>query len=1069
MRAKSIGLLLACAFSFFDLQLLLASPPGRKSGTDCPTDNQNPPAAVTNLNSHLKEIFSVKKFPSQCGPDKLLEIARKELSEEKFKVFSNLYESLFFFDLNHIAFHNAMEANQKPSEPFEFNVYGQFPFDGYFAAKNYLKDKDPLSIETLKGVHKNLLSKESISQEHIEELKHHLSGWVPANSQGITDDQLGQIRSHCIWINNPALVNQLAKQPSSEQSIQLADGTYLDPGKKLSALDGVKANSFLEVGPEPFLNRFDKGPKPRFVTYPCVNSAKQLDHFIRKNPDVLKPEQVQELKDLTKKDTSPYLSTANQKFTEHLVSNQFEKLGNELSKPTLTRDQAIEAVGRFYWNLVSIHPFAEGNGRTSRKITQEILMQLGINPPIYKNWGEDIFLRQESFVKIFKEAIATSDQIHEQACDKFDGIQSLDFRPFFGDAKKPIRLNEFFKWAKDNKMDLKYPWRGDFNDEDAKTLVSQTMGLYKDHLDGKPVDLSKFKETKLDPVVTMLAREARLIQEVAKPVPDRLRVGLTWQGKNMAESYLQYGQPESQLQQESDNDPTATFAGFGTYISGNVYDSSSYAKDGGSLLAVEIPRNEKVVDLRDPEVLGKLYRNGIDELTIYHNPGALVGYHATGNVNKEWYVYKKPLDPSRFRQAQWTDFKLSELNLMRERTEPVYAPAAVAQMDKFISEAKAHYKSKVLPSLSEKLLWSPFGECLEKENSTYNSVDKQKCIAQVGVTYKIDPYLEKCCMFSIPEGIFIERAAPDQCAGQTFTSIRKKEPSVETLLPSGTPRTEEDKKLLETNHLQANRDKKGNILSYSVLTQDQYLNLSLKTFKKLEEAQEYLYRIPHPINLERYAERLERNQKLFENNLKTYLYRLGDARPPETIFEWRWAGSNLDKHNLNEMVKEELFKSVKASPGGYLGRYVTNFTPKVTIDVNMIDQADLDTFVQAASTPQYQLPYPKPFPGFVLKLQKDPLSDRMLPAVSEGTQKSREQGQTIVRGYQNGIPIRMRVRYMESTPAGYAKMIDPNDKSGTAQDRTSRQDLNVRQKNQHKFSGEVLKELKDKAEKKNKP
>jgi hypothetical protein len=65
----------------------------------------------------------------------------------------------------------------------------------------------------------------------------------------------------------------------------------------------------------------------------------------------------------------------------------------------------VELAANFQRRFVSIHPFVDGNGRTSRLFMDRILLEMGLPPPIFEYPNRDLYMYEERWVKEVERGI----------------------------------------------------------------------------------------------------------------------------------------------------------------------------------------------------------------------------------------------------------------------------------------------------------------------------------------------------------------------------------------------------------------------------------------------------------------------------------------------------------------------------------------------------------------------------------------------------------------------------------------------------------------------------------------
>jgi len=399
----------------------------------------------------LAETSAAVASKRKCTSSEVVTVAQQKLYKNEFSKFLRLYRSFFFFDPYQVIYQNSLLATQELTEPQQFNKKGEYPFDGYFAAREILgkklKGNEPFADAVL-SAHYALVSKESITQEHVAQMK----GYSPRNSEGALDEHLGKFRSRCGYFQEG--MNELTQ----ENQITLSDGSPLRAeGRKLKEV--LLENSYLH--PEEASGNSDK----RRISYPCITDVASIDQILKNHRMNLSQKLMDRLKEvrsqLHKESQSQENKAASinhnddagfqrlqRQLVRELLSYEFTVLKKRLSRSHGNAEKVIEATAKFIHSFISIHPFLNGNGRIARLLTELIFEEYGINPPLMLYWGQDILLGKESFVRLMRDAVLLSDRMHADACDHFEGINSLDISSLFDLKDKKVGLQDYLNWAR---------------------------------------------------------------------------------------------------------------------------------------------------------------------------------------------------------------------------------------------------------------------------------------------------------------------------------------------------------------------------------------------------------------------------------------------------------------------------------------------------------------------------------------------------------------------------------------------------------------------------------------------
>ena len=944
----------------------------------------------------------VLNAPPACTSVELTAIARAQLGAEDFRRFERVYRSFFFFDPSDVIYAQSLRGVQEVDEPTQFNRRGEYPFDGYFAARHALTQAAP----DLLGVHRALLSASSISPEHVRWMQRTGSPpVVPTHAEGSSADQLGRFRDDCAFFQI---------DPKS-----FARGSLLDHGgdgdAKHTLRQAVGANSFLQYREDPVGSGTTSGISR--VEYPCVDNLSSLTRVLRYlGPSLTEPlrAQLATLERSFRGSGEKSDPRALQKeLMAGLVNAQFAQVRHLLRSmdPKKDRTRIIDAVANFEHHLIAIQPFSSGNARISRLLAESLLEERGLNPPIHFDYAEEALLRPAAFRAAFQEAVRQSDRLVAGACARFQGVESLNIAGIIGFNQKEVGLQTYLDWVRKKKLGLQVRPDTAVSSGDARMQIAGIIGTLKREIEGGRSDLSSYRaallETPADPRETAVGRELRLIEVLSQPLT-QIRKLFTWQPRALTNSYLQQGQIAAQVEPRGDSYAQTNFAGYGIYTDASASGSSAYGGQGTDLVVVDIPEQERVVDLKDPKVLGRLHENGLFAQDLrFLNVGHPVKYHSTGERDHDWFVYKRVLGPEQFHIAKPEDFNPVEMTRLRFQMK---TPQAIATMDQLIQTAKRQYEEQLLRNSSARsLFWTPFGDCYQKlADGKLYLISVSMCEGRLGNQIAYDAFAKNCLKLT-PEGAVYGLATPEECpSADRPKRLPRSQQAREFTLATGSSRSAEELQVLERDNFLIEDADTPNA-SYQVIGKNQYLNPFLKSFASREAALSYLRTVPYPINLERLSQRILRNQRYFMHGLTELLGRMNAARVGGSPKPF-WAvdpGATLSPERLQKKIKEDLFDRLGKTPDEPGNFYPPTAPHLRTIEITLSRPSDLGVLMRNLE---------KDIPGFALRLGKDPQTGQLaaLPKKETGVHA----GCLSVSGTQDGIPITLRVRFQDNPQPG---------------------------------------------------
>lgn len=363
-----------------------------------------------------------------------LERAKQQLFVKEFHVFREWYLSHFYFDRREIL----IEALKDPNltSPQMYTQKGQDPFLGYMFAREKIASwpiEKALSIEGMGAIQKMLLEAHSDAKTNKEYGK-----ISTENSEGTVDKDLGNIRYYAV-LN---LIQDKSRPLGGTYRANYSDKYKNSENKKIRSqeiIDQLSASLDRESqtnNPNPFdLTHLDdnsihsprtyhqlekeneylsKGPE--YVEYAGIENWKKyknkLSEHVRLRLEIADNERLFE---------RPYTLAAKLlriDFLRDLVQYELAQFSTKMKQGYKSKEQKIELIAELYWKLVSIHPFANGNGRTFRLILERLLSEYGIYPPIWTHIGEDAYRSLGEFARILKDSIYLSELFHSEINSK---------------------------------------------------------------------------------------------------------------------------------------------------------------------------------------------------------------------------------------------------------------------------------------------------------------------------------------------------------------------------------------------------------------------------------------------------------------------------------------------------------------------------------------------------------------------------------------------------------------------------------------------------------------------------
>lgn len=91
---------------------------------------------------------------------------------------------------------------------------------------------------------------------------------------------------------------------------------------------------------------------------------------------------------------------------------------NQLKKMRAEEEDAMDPIdlaSKYQYRLVSLHPFLDGNGRTTKLFMDRILKEFNLPPPMFRDNDYDIFYTEEEYSQKVRDAVLRSLYVHATA------------------------------------------------------------------------------------------------------------------------------------------------------------------------------------------------------------------------------------------------------------------------------------------------------------------------------------------------------------------------------------------------------------------------------------------------------------------------------------------------------------------------------------------------------------------------------------------------------------------------------------------------------------------------------
>lgn len=392
---------------------------------------------VKKLNNNNQKIAldylkkPVKHTKSYLLKQQIFDLARKKYKGLKFLDFKKWYAANFFYSMQNMVNTNLKKSSNKIKFFKGYNKEGDRPLQGYITAKNKATNFSVLDLkhENLRRIQMTLLSKKSISSHKLMVLA--LDKAWRRNSENIEDHQLGTGRNHAVGWGGGFVKEKFHRMISHKKIFK--NKVWSKPENPF-----VKHHSSSWTA---YLNPADHFDMQKCLAYKV---GKDICNRIKNN--------IPKYRVYSKEKE---LGEDYQKWLIGYVNFAIETLKTSL-KNAKTNFDVVKAAATFHYHLVSIHTFSNGNGRTTRVMTEKILEEYNLPAPIHHPFGIDVTFALNDFVTIIGDAVALSIKFHEdlllflQNDIPYGYVSSHLLAPgwfpykLFGDFK--INPKEFMAW-----------------------------------------------------------------------------------------------------------------------------------------------------------------------------------------------------------------------------------------------------------------------------------------------------------------------------------------------------------------------------------------------------------------------------------------------------------------------------------------------------------------------------------------------------------------------------------------------------------------------------------------------
>ncbi len=391
-----------------------------------------------------------------AGAEAILAKQKRDLNPEQYDAFEKWYFDHFFSDRWEAFADSADAAAVALQHASRYAKDGEDPMEGYRTARGYLW-QIPLENMTPENVFR--AQDHLLSWRSTPDGKNKWFGWTKAaNSEKTKNEDLGRVRERSV-----TFVVQGAKEATNLKSLHdinpylfyresptvyESDAVYYMPmsewrkfashlspelQKKLirieetehalteATLPAAKEEARAKLAKEEDLERWELEIRDTKLLKDKKISKQEFEDRLGKNERVLW-EKFQKLasnesfkldrkRRVLDSSDSPDISILRVEFMNEMLAHRWQELHQDLARAR-TEGAIVAAIASFHYDFISMHPFINGNGRTGRLLSERLLAEFGLPPPIWAKFGEDVALKKSEFTKEFVHALAISKEFH---------------------------------------------------------------------------------------------------------------------------------------------------------------------------------------------------------------------------------------------------------------------------------------------------------------------------------------------------------------------------------------------------------------------------------------------------------------------------------------------------------------------------------------------------------------------------------------------------------------------------------------------------------------------------------
>ena len=419
--------------------------------------------------SHLENATSTRKIKSKLVAN-VLKKAKEKLGKAQFIQFRDFYMSHFFYGRNQVL----MGTLNHPDHfsPQTFVRSGEDPFLAYMIARENVFEKELQDVLTIDGLAK--IQSELLKEHDSTSVNKEYGRIAIDSSENTTESDLGALRTYAVInkVNSERVYGTMARanvndkarsgrafrvefdsfdRSKKDYAPNLSDKKDPNPEKleHLVAADVDSPHTYSELEKEnSFIHKeYD------YIEYAGIEKWKKYTSVL--SPELILKLKAAEAEGLFSKQ-SPRLGKLRQSFLAELVNNEVKNLFVGIEQFNGNQNAQVDIIAKFYWSMVSIHPFANGNGRTLRLMLERVLHEVNLPPPVWTYFEQDAFRSLTEFTHILKESIYVSKWFHSDLL-RLNDFEPIEIRQHMSMylLPPPLLSKLFSELAKENRPELR--------------------------------------------------------------------------------------------------------------------------------------------------------------------------------------------------------------------------------------------------------------------------------------------------------------------------------------------------------------------------------------------------------------------------------------------------------------------------------------------------------------------------------------------------------------------------------------------------------------------------------------